>query len=165
MEILVKMASLGDPEKMVLMDHLENLVNLVFQAIRVSMVQMELLENGVPLAKRANKEPADLKDHQVDLANLVFLVILEDLDFLVRMADLENLDFKDQKGIQVYRVCLDLDSLELLEKRATKVIVDFLVKMADLDVFYKKVHADLLVLKANRDCLDLLDPTDLVAKQ
>ena len=161
---LVKMESLDVQVKTEYPDHLANKVKQVSPVTLDSMVLMEHQVKEVRLVRREIKVHVDQRGHPDDLGNLVCLVILEGQVYLVKMVDLENRVWKDQKVMQGFPDYRVLDNLVLLVQKETKVIADFPVKMEDLDVLFKKVLVVQLVPKVNLDCLVKLVLMDLVAK-
>ena len=164
MESLVKMGNLDGQVMMVYPDLLVNKVKQVFLAILDLMVPMEHRVREVPLVKREIKVHVVRRGHPDALGSPVCLVILADLVYLVKMVDLENLVWKDRKVMQGFLDYLVLVNLVLLGRKETKVIADFLVKMDDPVVLFKKVLVVQLVPKVNLDYLVKLVLMVLVAK-
>lgn len=164
MESLVKMGNLDGQVKMVYPDLLVNKVKQVFLAILDLMVPMEHLVREVLPVKREIKVHVVRRGHPDALGSPVYRVILEDLVYLVKMVDLENLVWKDRKVMQGFLDYRVLVNLVLLVRKETKVIADFLVKMDDPVVLFKKVLVVQLVPKVNLDYLVKLVLMVLVAK-
>ena len=164
MASLVKMENLDGQVKMVYPDLLVNKAKQVFLAILDLMVLMEHLVREVLPVKREIKVHVVLRGHPDVLENPVCLVILEDLVYLVKMVDQENLVWKDQRVMQGFLGYRVLVNLVLLVRKETKVIADFLVKMDDPVVLFKKVLAVQLEPKVNLDYLVKLVLMVLVAK-